>query len=210
MLTTAKLLLENRAWSHDMQLRDPDYFSSMLKGQSPELLWIGCSDSRVPAETVVNAQPGEIFVHRNIANQVIATDFNCLSVLQYAISVLKVKHVIVCGHYGCGGVIAAMQSQNRELLITNNWLLHIKNIYRLHQDELDDLESEKKIPRLIELNIIEQVYRLAHTAIIQTAWREGHKPTLHGWVYGMDNGLLNELIMLDHDAKIEGIYRYTD
>lgn len=205
-----KLLLENKAWSQDMITRSPDYFKNLAKEQRPDFLWIGCSDSRVPAETVVNAEPGEIFVHRNIANQVITTDFNCLSVLQYAIAVLQVKHVIVCGHYGCGGVKAALQAQKADLMITNKWLLHIKDIYRLHQDELEMLEPVQKTDRLIELNIVEQVYRLAHTSIIQTAWKHGHKPTLHGWVYGLNDGLLNELIKLDHNTQINSIYRYID
>jgi carbonic anhydrase len=210
MHTPAKLLLENKAWSQDLRARDPDYFHNLAKDQRPEFLWIGCADSRVPAETVVNAQPGEIFVHRNIANQVIMTDFNCLSVLQYAISVLKVKHVIVCGHYGCGGIRAAMQPQDADLVIANKWLLHIKDVYRLHQDELESIDPVRKLDRLIELNIIEQVYRLAHTSIIQSAWKHGHKPSLHGWVYGLQDGLLDELIKLDHNTQINPIYRYAD
>lgn len=210
MHTPAKLLLENKAWSQDIKARDPEYFINLAKEQHPEILWIGCADSRVPAETVVNAQPGEIFVHRNIANQVIMTDFNCLSVLQYAISVLKVKHVIVCGHYGCGGIRAAMQPQQADLVIANKWLLHIKDVYRLHQEELEAIDPAKKIDRLIELNIIEQVYRLAHTSIIQSAWKHGHKPSIHGWVYGLQDGLLHELLKLDHNSQISPIYRYTD
>lgn len=210
MHTPDKLLLENRAWSQEVSRKDPDYFKQLAKEQKPDFLWIGCADSRVPAETVVNAQPGEIFVHRNIANQVIMTDFNCLSVLQYAISVLKVKHVIVCGHYGCGGVKAALQPQKSDLVIANKWLLHIKDVYRLHQDELENVDPAKKLARLIELNIIEQVYRLAHTSIIQSAWKHGHKPTLHGWVYGLEDGLIEELIKLDHNTHIHPIYRYAD
>lgn len=209
MHTPSKLLLENKAWSEDVKARDPDFFSNLAKMQKPEALWIGCSDSRVPAETVINAQPGEIFVHRNIANQVITTDFNCLSVLEYAITVLKVNYVIVCGHYGCGGVQAALQPQQADLVIANKWLLHIKDIYRMHQDELESIDPVRKTDRLIELNIIEQVYRLAHTAIIQSSWRHGHKPTLYGWVYGMQDGLLTELIRLDHTTQIEPIYRYS-
>jgi carbonic anhydrase len=205
-----KLLLENRAWSDEVSRKDPNFFKNLAIEQKPELLWIGCSDSRVPAESVVNAQPGEIFVHRNIANQVITTDFNCLSVLQYAISVLKVKHVIVCGHYGCGGVRAALEPQQSGLVLVNKWLLHIKDIYRLHQDELDSAGPEQKLKRLIELNIMEQVYRLAHTSIIQFAWKHGHKPTLHGWVYAMEDGLIHELIKLDEHTHISPIYQYAD
>jgi len=208
MHTPSKLLLENRAWSQDMVAKDPGYFIELAKEQRPDFLWIGCSDSRVPAETVVNAQPGEIFVHRNIANQVITTDFNCLSVLQYAIAVLKVKHIVVCGHYGCGGVKAAMQPQRGDLTITNKWLMHIKDVYRLHQDELAYLSEEKKVDRMIELNILEQVHRLSHTSIVQTAWKHGHQPTLHGWVYGLNDGIIEQLIELDHTAEIPPIYRY--
>jgi len=208
MLT--KLLLENRTWSQELVTRDPDYFLNLAKEQRPEFLWIGCADSRVPAETVVNAQPGEIFVHRNIANQVITTDFNCLSVLQYAVDVLKVKHIIVCGHYGCGGVKAALQPQKSDLTIANKWLMHIKDVYRLHKDELDAFDQDKKINRMVELNIMEQVYRLAHTSIIQSAWKHGHKPSLHGWVYGLNDGLIQELIKLDHNSPINPIYQYAD
>ncbi len=204
-----KLLLENKAWSKQLVTKNPDYFANLAKEQRPEFLWIGCADSRVPADTVVNAQPGEIFVHRNIANQVVTTDFNCLSVLQYAIEVLKVKHVIVCGHYGCGGVKAALQPQNADLAIANKWLMHIKDVYRLHKDELDHINPEKQLDRMVELNIIEQVYRLAHTSIIQSAWKHGHKPTLHGWVYGLNDGLIQELIKLDHNTSIHPIYQYA-
>jgi carbonic anhydrase len=207
---TDRLLLNNKAWSQEISSHDPTYFHNLAKEQHPKFLWIGCSDSRVPAETVVSANPGEIFVHRNIANQVITTDFNCLSVLQYAVSVLKVEHVIVCGHYGCGGVQAALSRQDNGLIIANKWLLHIKDIYRLHQAELEALPPDQRTNRMIELNIIEQVNNLAHTSIIQTAWKERKAPTLHGWVYGLENGLIKELITLDYDAPMENIYRYKD
>lgn len=210
MHTPSKLLLENKAWAEEVKRKDPDFFQKLAAEQKPDFLWIGCADSRVPAEVVVNAQPGEIFVHRNIANQVITTDFNCLSVVQYAIMVLKVSHIIVCGHYGCGGVKAALQAQRSDLVITNKWLLHIKDVYRLHQDELESIDPAKKIDRLIELNIIEQVYRLAHTSIVQNAWKHGHKPSIHGWVYGLEDGLIKELIKLDHNTPIHPIYSYTD
>lgn len=210
MHTPSKLLLENKAWAEEVSRKDPTFFQKLAVEQKPDFLWIGCADSRVPAETVVNAQPGEIFVHRNIANQVITTDFNCLSVLQYAIMVLKVSHIIVCGHYGCGGVKAALQPQRSDLVITNKWLLHIKDVYRLHQDELESIDPAKKINRLIELNIIEQVYRLAHTSIVQQAWKHGHKPSIHGWVYGLEDGLIEELIKLDHNTPIHPIYSYID
>ena len=208
--TTERLLLENKAWSEEVSRRDPEYFKELAKVQRPKFLWIGCSDSRVPAETVVNAKPGEIFVHRNIANQVITTDFNCLSVLQYAISVLQVEHIIVCGHYGCGGVQAALSRENSGMMIANKWLLHIKDVYRLHQAELEGLTPDRISERMVEFNIIEQVNNLAHTSMIQTSWKQRKGPTLHGWVYGLENGLIQELITLDYTAPIETIYRFID
>jgi carbonic anhydrase len=208
---TDKLLAGNKAWAAEVHRRDPGYFSDLAKEQRPKFLWIGCSDSRVPAETVVNAAPGEIFVHRNIANQVITTDFNCLSVLQYALVVLKVEHIIVCGHYGCGGVMAALQPENTGLMITNKWLLHIKDVYRLHQAELESLPTkELMLQRMIQLNIKEQVKHIAHTSMMQSAWKQGHKPTLHGWVYGLNNGKLEELVSMDHNSPIDPIYRIAD
>jgi carbonic anhydrase len=210
MQTPDKLLLENKAWSEEISRKNPEFFKELAKEQKPELLWIGCADSRVPADTIVHAQPGEIFVHRNIANQVIPTDFNCLSVLQYAVVVLKVKHIIVCGHYGCGGIKTALQPQSSNLVITNKWLMHIKDLYRLHQDELDAISPEKKIDRLIEINIVEQVYRIAHTSIVQAAWRHDQMPSIHGWVYGLNDGLINELITLDYNHHINPVYRYVD
>jgi carbonic anhydrase len=207
---TTRLLLENKAWSQEILSHDPEYFHNLAKEQRPKFLWIGCSDSRVPAETVVNAKPGEIFVHRNIANQVITTDFNCLSVLQYAISVLEVEHIIVCGHYGCGGVQAALSRENSGMMIANKWLLHIKDIYRLHQMELESLSKEQMFRKMIQLNIIEQVNNLAHTSMIQTAWKQRQGPTLHGWVYGLENGLIEELITLDYHAPIDPIYKFID
>lgn len=209
MQTPNKLLLENKAWAEAMTGKQPKYFVNMAKEQHPEFLWIGCSDSRVPVDTIVHAQPGEIFVHRNIANQVITTDFNGLSVLQYAVNALKVKHVIVCGHYGCGGVKAALRQQRGDLAIANKWLTHIKEVYRLHQDELDSLQPENKLNKLIEWNVIEQVQRLAHTSIVQSAWMAGQKISLRGWVYGLHDGLLNELIHIDDTAPIHNIYQYA-
>ena len=207
---TDRLLLNNKAWSQKISSHDPTYFHNLAKEQHPKFLWIGCSDSRVPAEMVVNAQPGEIFVHRNIANQVITTDFNCLSVLQYAVSVLKVEHVIVCGHYGCGGVQAALNRQHSGMLIANKWLIHIKDVYRLHQAELESLSKEEMFRKMVQLNIIEQVKNLAHTSMVQTAWKERQGPTLHGWVYGLEDGLIEELITLDYKAPMEDIYRFID
>lgn len=202
-------LQNNKIWSEKIKNESPDFFQLSAKQQKPELLWIGCSDSRVPAEIVVNAQPGEMFIHRNIANQVISTDFNCLSVLQYAVSVLQVKHIIVCGHYSCGGIKAALGKQQSDLLITNKWLMHIKNVYRLHQAEIDCLPSEEeRVNKLVELNIVEQIHSLSHTSIIQQAWNQRESPTLHGWVYSLSDGLLNPLITKNHLDSIHPIYEY--
>ncbi len=211
MKTFEKLLLENKAWAQDMVLADPNFFSRLADVQKPEVLWIGCSDSRVPSEIVVNAQPGEIFVHRNIANQVITTDFNSLSVLQYAVDVLKVNHVIVCGHYNCGGIRASLKKQNPNLLMVNKWLKHIKDVYRLHEGELDALGSEDaRVHRLVELNVIEQIYNLAHTSIIQGAWNQDRRPILHGWVYGLQDGIIKELVSLPPGSQLSPIYEYAD
>lgn len=211
MRSHEKLLLENKAWAQETRDRDPEYFERLAHGQQPEFLWIGCADSRVPADIIVNAEPGLIFAHRNIANQVIATDFNCLGVVQYAVQVLKVKHIIVCGHYNCGGVKAAMSHQRSDFTLLNKWLLHIKDIYRLHREELDAIASlDDKTNRLVELNVIEQVNHLSYTAIIQNAWREEHRPLLHGWVYALDDGLLKQLVTVGPDTHIDPIYRWGD
>ncbi|RYU57517.1 carbonic anhydrase [Methylolobus aquaticus] len=206
-----RLLLENKAWVEEKSTQEPEFFLRLSKDQRPDTLWIGCADSRVPAEIIVNAQPGEIFVHRNIANQIIMTDFNSLSVLQYAVDVLKVSDVIVCGHYDCGGVKAALSKQSPELVVVNKWLMHIKDVYRLHRDDIENYATDKeKANRLVELNVIEQVVKLTHTSIIQQAWRQHNRPVLHGWVYGLDNGMLKQLIMLPPDTPIEPIYQYTE
>lgn len=200
-------LKNNKIWAEKSKIDNPAYFEEMAKEQKPELLWIGCSDSRVPAEIVVNAKPGEMFIHRNIANQVIATDFNCLSVMQYAVNVLQVKHIVVCGHYYCGGVRAALAKQNASLLITNKWLMHIKNVYRLHQNEIDAMPTEdEKVNKLVEFNILEQVHALSHTSIIQEAWSKHNRPVLHGWVYNLKDGLLNPLIKMNPGDHIHPIY----
>ena len=208
MQSFEKLLEQNKQWSADKKAQDPQFFKDLSKQQKPDFLWIGCSDSRVPGEIIVNAQPGEIFIHRNIANQVIPTDFNCLSVLQYAVNVLQVKHIIVCGHYNCGGVVAALNKQRSDLVITNKWLMHIKNTYRLHQEEIDLLPETKRVNKLVELNVIEQIYALSHTSIIQESWDQHQFPTLHGWVYGLDDGLLKTLITLSHEDDINPIFQY--
>jgi carbonic anhydrase len=206
-----KLLLENRAWAEEKTVKQPEFFERLASDQRPEFLWIGCSDSRVPAEIIVNAQPGEMFVHRNIANQVITTDFNSLSVLQYAVDVLKVEHVIVCGHYNCGGIRAALKRQRPDLLIVNKWLKHIKDVYRFHQNEIEGLSSEEeRAHRLVELNVVEQIYNLAHTSIIQSAWKRERRPALHGWVYGLEDGIIKQLISLPAGSLISPIYQYAE
>lgn len=202
-----KLLLQNKGWAKDRLDIDPNYFNRLVDIQNPHFLWIGCSDSRVPANEITDTQPGEIFVHRNVANLVVNTDLNMLSVLKYAVEVLKVKHIIVSGHYGCGGVKAAITNNHFGLL--NKWLRHIKDVYRFHAEELDAIEDlDKRVDRLVELNIIEQVYNLAKTSIIQKAWANGSTPSLHGSVYSLKNGIMNHLITLDAAAQIDPLYRF--
>jgi carbonic anhydrase len=203
-----KLLLANKAWVKDKLDVREDYFLRLADDQTPEFMWIGCSDSRVPAEEITGLEPGEIFVHRNIANLVIHTDFNMLSVLQYAVEVLKIKNVIVCGHYGCGGVKNALSHNNLGLI--NKWLRNIKDVYRIHQHELDGLATDpnRQFRRLVELNVQEQVWKLAETSIVQHAWKLEQRPMIHGWVYDLHTGFLNDLLMLTPDTRVEDIYRY--
>lgn len=183
---------KNKKWAEKVKKNDPDFFTNLSKQQNPEYLWIGCADSRVPASEIVDMAPGTIFVHRNIANVVIHTDLNCLSVIQYAVDVLKVKHIIVCGHYGCGGIKAAMENECHGLI--DNWLRHIKDVYRYHQDKVDALETEKeKYDLLCELNVVEQVANICHTTIVQNAWKSGQKLAVHGWIYSIKNGLLKDM-----------------
>jgi carbonic anhydrase len=204
-----KLLLENKAWAREKVMEDPDFFHRLANVQSPEFLWIGCSDSRVPANEITGTAPGEIFVQRNIANMVVHTDMNLLSVLEYAVNVLKVKHIIVCGHYGCGGVKAAMSQKSFGII--NNWIRNIKDVYRLHEEELLAIESEdKRVDRLIELNVQEQVLNLAKTSIVQGAWKNEHKPHLHGWVYGLANGIIKPIVSMAPDSHIDHIYEYDN
>lgn len=187
-----KILDNNRIWSETKLSEDPEYFEKLAQGQKPPLLWIGCSDSRVPANEVIGAQPGEVFVHRNIANMVIHSDMNMLSVLDYAVNVLQVKHVIVCGHYGCGGVKAAMG--NSSIGIIDNWIRHIKDTYRHHHHYLNSIIDEKeRFDAFVELNVKEQVSDLAKTSIVQNAWKNGQDLCLHGWVYGLDSGIVKDL-----------------
>ena len=204
-----RLLLENKAWAAEKLEKDPEYFLRQSKDQSPEFFWIGCSDSRVPANEVTNTEPGEIFVHRNVANLVVNTDLNLLSVLQYAVEVLKVKHIIVCGHYGCGGVKAAMTQKSFGII--NKWLRNIKDVYRFHRDEIDGIQDEqKRFDRLTELNVKEQIHNLAKTSIIQKAWINRQGPTLHGWVYRLDDGILNNILTIDHTFNVDPIYRFDE
>lgn len=211
MNSVERLLAENRAWSNEVKERDPEYFQRMAKSQTPEFLWIGCADSRVSADTIMNLSPGSLFVQRNIANQVITTDFNCLSVIQYAVQVLKVKHVIICGHYKCGGIKAALEPFNPSLEITNKWLKHIKDVYRIHRVEIDKLDTmEARATRLSELNVMEQVRNLCHLSIIQNAWTNDNEPTIHGWIFDIGSGLLQQLVTIAPGWDIDPIYRSLD
>jgi carbonic anhydrase len=201
------LLSANKAWVAEKLGQDPNFFERLVHAQEPEYLWIGCADSRVPAEEITGTSPGQLFVHRNVANMVIHTDFNMLSVLQYAVEVLKVKHVIVCGHYGCGGVQNALTNQNLGLI--NKWLRHIKDVYRIHKAELDAIEDqETRFRRMVEVNILEQVTNLGETTIIQESWANTGGPMIHGWVYDLATGLIDELVKMDSTDTLEPIYRY--
>lgn len=204
-----KLLENNKNWVEEKLNLDPDFFNRLAKGQSPEFLWVGCSDSRVPANEITGTNPGEIFVHRNIANMVVHTDFNFHSVLQYAVDVLKVKHIIVCGHYGCGGVLTALT--NTSVGIVDSWLRNIKEVIIKHKDELDAIEdSNEKGRRLVELNVEEQVKNLAKTSIVQKAWMT-RSLQIHGWVYGLDSGKIKDLnVMMQELDDLEPIFRYNN
>jgi carbonic anhydrase len=187
-----RLFEGNKKFVTERLKENPEYFKKLAMGQKPEYLWIGCSDSRVPANEITGTESGEMFVHRNIANMVVHSDMNMLSVLSYAVEVLKVKHVIVCGHYGCGGVIAAMG--NKKYGLIDNWLRHIKDVYRIHFKELDAIKNEEeRVRRFVELNVIEQVFDLGKTSIVQNAWSNGQELHLHGWVYGIDDGVVKDL-----------------
>lgn len=195
-----KLLENNKEWVARKTKQDPDYFKRLASGQKPPVLWIGCSDSRVPANEIIGAEPGEVFVHRNIANMVVHSDMNLLSVLDYAVNILQVKHIIVCGHYGCGGVQTAMT--NKHVGIIDNWIRHIKDVYRFHQKELNEIEDEKeRFNRFVELNVMEQVLDLAKTSIVQGAWENNQELHVHGWVYDVKDGLINDLKITIKDNK---------
>ena len=209
MSNIENLLLANKAWAEDRIEDNPDYFKKLAALQTPEYLWIGCSDSRVPANEVTGTAPGEIFVHRNIANMVVHTDINLLSVLTYAVDVLEVKHIIVCGHYGCGGVKAAMG--NDFLPLINNWLRNIKDVYKANRIELKSIQDEEKqFDRLVELNVLEQVHHLAETNIVQGSWKKREMPLIHGWVYGLNNGIIKPLITLGPESEMDPLYRYNN
>jgi carbonic anhydrase len=204
MLTS--LFQKNKDWAEKMLGSDPDFFSRLHKQQNPEYLWIGCSDSRVSANQIVDLDPGEIFVHRNIANVVVHTDLNCLSVVQYAVEVLKVKHIIVCGHYGCGGVKAAMENHEHGLI--DNWLRHIQDVYRAHKREIDQLPIKNDRYRLLcEKNVIEQVFNVCHTTIAQKAWKHNINLSIHGWIYSVKNGILKDLnVSISSPEQLPAIY----
>ncbi|MDQ6962273.1 MAG: carbonate dehydratase [Mariprofundaceae bacterium] len=193
------LLVKNRLWAAGMTAKDPMFFKRLAEQQSPKILWIGCSDSRVPASEIIGLMPGEVFVHRNIANMVIHTDLNCLSVIQYAVQILEVEDIIICGHYGCGGIKSALESQSHGLI--DNWLGHVKDIYRFHENTIKRLNSDQeKQARMCELNVIEQVHNVCRTTIIQYAWQAKKKLSVHGWIYDVKDGLIQDL-----DVTIERV-----
>ncbi|HKU76971.1 MAG TPA: carbonate dehydratase [Pyrinomonadaceae bacterium] len=201
------LLDHNRAWAENIKANDPEFFPTLAKQQTPRFLWIGCSDSRVPATQLVGMVPGEMFVHRNVANVVVHTDFNCLSVVQYAVDVLKVDHIIVCGHHSCGGVKAAMD--NLQLGLIDNWLRHVQDVLHTHEEVLAKVSDEnERLDRLCELNVIEQVLNVGRTTIVQSAWQRGQELVIHGWIYGLENGLLRDLgVSIDNAEGLAAAYR---
>ena len=202
------LLTENKKWAADKVSQDPSYFRRLSQLQTPEFLWIGCSDSRVPANEITGTEPGEIFVHRNVANLVVNTDVNLLSVLDYAVTHLKVRHVIVCGHYGCGGIKAATTPTDYKAVL-NMWLRGIKDVYRLHRDELDAIEGEdSRCDRLVELNVQEQIFNLAKTSIIHSGWKNEERPDFHGWVDGLKDGIIKPVYEMKAGTHIDSLYEY--
>ncbi|HEV3210739.1 MAG TPA: carbonate dehydratase [Chthoniobacterales bacterium] len=203
------VLSKNHEWSRRMTERQPDYFKKLAQQQAPDFLWIGCSDSRVPANQIVGMLPGELFVHRNVANIVYPSDLNCLSVVEYAVDVLQVRHIIVCGHYGCGGIRAALDNQVHGLI--DNWLTRIKDIYVRHSEEIDALDSEqKREDRMCELNVIDQVKAVTHTTIVQDAWARGQELAVHGWVYGLEDGLVKDLgIRVNDSSQVPPPFRFA-
>jgi carbonic anhydrase len=204
------LLNDNKLWAARKLTEDPGFFERLLHVQRPEFLWIGCSDSRVPPDQITQTEPGEIFIHRNVANLVVNTDVNLMSVVDYAVNHLKIKHVVVCGHYGCGGIKAAMSNEDFNQVL-NMWLRNIKDIYRFHRKELEAIPDEdKRVNRMVEINIKEQVFNLAKTAIIQRAWNTEHRPDLHGWVYDLHDGLIKPIVEMKAGTDIDPLYEYGD
>lgn len=200
------LFRNNREWADAVKARDPEFFQKLAQQQTPQFLWIGCADSRVPANEIMGLLPGEVFVHRNVANLVVHTDMNCLSVLQYAVDVLKVKHVLVTGHYGCGGVKAALEDQ--EFGLIDNWLRHIKDIYRLYEAEFEGLDTQQRFDQLCELNVVEQVANVCHTTIIQNAWKRGQDVSVHGFIFSIEDGILRDLgVHFNAVNQLPQIYR---
>ena len=195
MKTLKNMFERNLAWANAIKEKDPGFFKALAEQQSPEYLWIGCSDSRVPANQIIDLSPGEVFVHRNIANLVVHTDLNCLSVIHFAVEVLKVKHIIVCGHYGCGGVIAAMEDKDHGLI--DNWLRHIRDVNRFNAVKLEKLSEHERLDALCELNVKEQVTNVCNTPVVQKTWKEGRDLSVHGWIYNISNGLLKDLVTYD-------------
>ncbi len=209
MKTLKQLFENNSVWAKRINSRDPDFFQKLSRQQSPKFLWIGCSDSRVPANEIVGLLPGELFVHRNVANVVVHTDLNCLSVIQFAVDVLRVQHIIVCGHYGCGGIRAALRRERLGLI--DNWLRHVQNVHQKHESLVTVLEDEKKrCDKLCELNVIEQVLNVCQATTVQDAWLRGQELTIHGWIYGLHDGLLRDLkIEVSTAEQLAEAYRFA-
>lgn len=206
-MEVSQLLDNNRFWADSLNARDPAFFQRLAAQQHPEFLWIGCSDSRVPANEVVGLMPGELFVHRNVANMVVATDMNLLSVLQYAVDVLQVRHIIVCGHYGCGGVRAALGRQ--ELGLIDNWLRSLKGLYHQHRDRFQALEPDAQVDLLCELNVERQVRNVCHTTLVQNAWHRGQPLAVHGWIYGLQDGHIKDLnVSVSASGQIDSTFQY--
>lgn len=204
MQTIDRLLLENKAWAQEQIQRDPQYFEKLRQPRSVDCFWIGCSDSRVHADQITQTDPGEIFVHRNIANQAMPMDMNLLAALEYAVDTLNVKHIIVCGHYGCGGIHEAMRKGSPDSLFTKKWLRAIRNVYRIHRAELEGIPSPvARENRLVELNVIEQVQALALSSPLQKVWRQEKRPDLHGWVYGLNDGIISEIARITADTALD-------
>lgn len=200
------LLNNNRAWARQIKAQQPDFFKKLSEQQTPSYMWVGCSDSRVPANEIVKLMPGDLFVHRNVANVVVHTDLNCLSVIQYAVEVLRVKHVIVCGHYGCGGVRAAMEGSKLGLI--DNWLRHVQDVKQKHSEQLAAVADDARLARLCELNVIEQVTNVCQTTIVQNAWESGQELAIHGWIYGLSDGIIRDLnVSITSQDQLPAVYK---